>query len=742
MRISGGIAMKITFDAMKEFYMEEFDSINIKYHLTGEPPKKYLNIRPEIENYEKAFQFAALTKTEYGEALKSLDLIYANAEKSNDVLALYDAIRNKVICQYINIDGLERLFSEKYIDFEWEMHLGVDHQIHNMTFYRDHFIHQMRNAYCMHQMLIHKEINWMEKIKKVLKTPANSKVSQYVCQCVEQQKMTHSHSFIDGKGFLYAYKNNANKEDFYYENIILMSCYIAALFHDMGYPETNNIINQKRITEYIANLYNAESSGYNYARLNALLQNSLLFRVVPFREIQWRITKPKPDHGALSAVMFLMNFYENGAIQGLEPYKKCAVELAALAIYNHTNHYANGDKMEPFGYERISFMLNPITYLLRICDDLQEWDRVYFELSNKSNLILCNQCKTPIVRKTDSLSKQVYYSCHCNYEQKDQSIFSPVFSYINNFPYRRIYSVTVCKELSINEKNNALIFHLEYQLDHLLHIAYINSSYGKYRVNELNKLKPLFNFQWNLPPMYLDYFVTPNPVLIKTMIVAKYLENKIDAFESKTEEILSLFEECIKIEEYSNKDICLEDIEPNMEDINHFSQKSDDVFEQLLNVLKEIIFKIYNKRIEFSDIKIVVYNASALYTKLAVLMYLFRKSNTKYWGHPKQQKLIEESFKKWSNEKIVEIYARGEDNSDVKALILDCIEQFSRMYNQIETLPFLPDAYYKQFEVSEYTYACIQRFISTGNYPLKINPSLIQIDAFTDMELFKHLLNN
>lgn len=35
---------------------------------------------------------------------------------------------NKIICKYLNIEGLERLFNEKYMEFEWNMHLGIDYK--------------------------------------------------------------------------------------------------------------------------------------------------------------------------------------------------------------------------------------------------------------------------------------------------------------------------------------------------------------------------------------------------------------------------------------------------------------------------------------------------------------------------------------------------------------------------------------------------------------------------------------
>ena len=57
--------------------------------------------------------------------LANIDLIYDNAKLSEEFTKIYDLFYNKIICKYLNIEGLERLFNEKYMEFEWNMHLEL-----------------------------------------------------------------------------------------------------------------------------------------------------------------------------------------------------------------------------------------------------------------------------------------------------------------------------------------------------------------------------------------------------------------------------------------------------------------------------------------------------------------------------------------------------------------------------------------------------------------------------------------
>ena len=135
-----------TMTDMLKFYLA-FDPVKFKYQLDETVEWDRYS---RIMEYESSQQFACLTRRDYASDFANLNLVYDESEENLEITSLIDLIFNKVIGEYISIDGLERLFSEKYIEFEWEMHLSADYKKHNMKYYRDHFVHQIRDAFMMH----------------------------------------------------------------------------------------------------------------------------------------------------------------------------------------------------------------------------------------------------------------------------------------------------------------------------------------------------------------------------------------------------------------------------------------------------------------------------------------------------------------------------------------------------------------------------------------------------------------
>lgn len=529
-------------------FFENFDPIQFKYHYQSvEEMREDIKRYNEIVEYEKSNQKSTLTEKNYAGDYANLNLVYDEKTQNLENIRLLELISNKIISQYINISGMERLFSETYIEFEWEMHLSADYKKHNMKFYRDHFFHQIRDAYMM--LVFMQNYGFYDYVKKAFETENGSKITRYVRRCLVQQE------YAEKEGVKKLRKNDG---DFYIRNLIYMSSLMAALFHDIGYPERFYMISGQHIMDYIANLHELNDGNSNMKRIYSLLQNSLLFRIVPYREIEKRICDvDDPDHGALSAIIFLLHFYENGAIYNLAPYKTAAVELAALAIFNHTNTFGLLGKKDPTAY-RLCFSRNPISWLLRICDDLQEWQRIYFVISSQSNPVFCRRCYTPIIGKRSG--KVMQYECNCKSalgrcrttERTESFCFSQTFEGNAGFPYRRIYNVSVCDDLKIHagsrirfegekgdrEKKDRLCIELHYNPYKLLHVAYVNHTYAKYRIKELNSVKKLFENQAIIPKIFLDYFVTSNPIHIKVKLLEDYLQNQKRLFEKKDKELL------------------------------------------------------------------------------------------------------------------------------------------------------------------------------------------------------------
>lgn len=703
---------------MLEYY-RQFDPVEKKYGRIFDLHKKdeYDDLYSAFYQYESNRQLSDLTKKEFGDIYANLMLVYADETLTEDIIEVYDLIYDRVINQYLNIDGMERLFSENYINFEWEMHLGIDYTGHSMNFYRDHFIHQVRDAYSMDMLLEH---GYAEKIMNILGNEGSSKISRYVCKHIACQLESGGEVFTE---------DDENRKKFYLENIIYMSSYMGALFHDIGYPEVANMQSGKNILAYIANVYNFGSGHIAFDRIITILQNSLLFRVVSPKEIRKRIESEKIDHGAVSALMFLLHFYENGAIYGLDPYKKCAIEIAGLAIYNHTNSYAyalEAKEAERALYTKSVFVLNPISYLLRICDDLQEWDRIYFEISNNANLIFCKKCHTPIVRREWEEEEDVYYLCNCN-KKRDSAhtmelsgIFGTVFRR-KSFSYRRLYNVTVCREVRFKKRKGKHVFELDYDLERLLYVAYINPSYAKYRIKELNQLKKMFVRQDLEEMTYIDYFMSGNILLIKSFIVGKYLKQRPKGIRNGfyVNSVIRAAESGV-----ANTDL---HILIDTQSKKLYKKIKDDLRIDSSNFQREVI--------EYFDENFTIY--IYLYLVMRVGMAANAKKN-----QIRQKEMFDLANNLWEN-----FVGESRFTDDTLLLIKDCFKQAANMYAEEDILDYeyYPDNYFEQYKSDKGIENCFYRFAHSDNYqPVNQRDhsggNKNELDAYTDLYLFKQIL--
>lgn len=676
--------------AFKYYYESSQKQIKEEIIRSKEKAKRYGN----IVEYEKSHQFSCLTKRNYDDDYENLNLVYGEREDTLRNINLMELVLNKWISQYINIDGMERLFSETYIEFEWEMHLSADYKKHNMEFYRDHFFHQVKDTYMMYRLL--KDHGFYERIKEILLNGSESKISRYVSRSLEQQRYYETNDVRELRG---------SDKDFYIRNMIYMATFMAGLFHDIGYPEGYYKTTSRHIRDYIASIHelNADMNGIN--RIYSLLQNSLLFRVESFNNIESRLMSTKAEHGTLSAIIFLLHFYENGAIYNLSPYKKAAVELAALAIYNHTNKYGIQGEKE-YSMYKPCFVLNPISWLLRICDDLQEWERLYFVISDKSNIVICNQCKTPVIgfREKDGDNGITRYRCSCQFlsdsgdkenDNRDADKQIQAFDGNSKFPYRRIYNVSVCDKVEIKnvgETGRKLLCRLHYDPYKLLHVVYLNKTYAKHRISELNQLKKLLDCQRGIPQIFLEYFVTSNPIHIKVKMLEEYIEHRI-----RVDKKVSV---CNWRENYISK---LKDQSrcPLDQDIVVFDNWLKDTVTEIVSQIGVLKNKFLDRVPEGMHAKMEAYVTMSIdfYASLLVYQwtnqYLNNYKNESYKNlhqikYYKRKKLLLQS--EWT---FAQEYFR---TTELRCLIEDCFLQFTRMYLDITQCDVFPKDYYKQYE--------------------------------------------
>lgn len=334
--------------------------------------------------------------------------------------------------------------------------------------------------------------------------------------------------------------------------IVRSAAIISALFHDISYPICFFLNMRRRVGQYLpsmnAFIHNVEA---DIDRIVSLLQPSLLFVLVSESEIRSKLARnqKKYDHGVLSAIALLLSFYESGRIHQLPVDKQISIELAALAIYNHNfSYYINETNKKE--YYRPVFQQNPISYLLKICDDMQEWDRKYFELSEKNSFTYCPVCLSPIIKikeYDDQNEIQESLLCSCKGKKYTGAQF---------FPSRNMYIVTTCESIDIhsNNKDNFtdLIFKLNYNLLDLLYMSQISTSYSKYRAKELGKLKTLLLNQKyyddddaknKIDNIYLDYTMSNNPIFLKSKIIliyiCKLLNFEVNDFDKNMDKIKS-----------------------------------------------------------------------------------------------------------------------------------------------------------------------------------------------------------
>lgn len=739
----------ISTDSMLKYY-RELDYIEFKYkNLLAKydtDMNLYLEFYQKLCKYEQAQQFSELTAREYGSLYETLKMAYQDDTKVPDeFIEAFNLINDKIICRYVNIDGLQRLFSEKYAEFEWEMHLGINHEKHAMEYYRDHFIHQIKDAYTM--VCLMEEFDFYEKVKDILLN-GTTKEAIYVQNMVNQQMYCYNKLPKGSRT-----NTDAEYREHYIYNIIYMASYLAGLFHDIGYPMAAGRNNSRRRLDFLPESYYFEKDNFDFSHIMTLLQNSLLFKVVSPQEIRTRIDGEAIDHGALSALMFLLHFYESGAIRKLEPYKTCAVELAALAIYNHTNKYVyletEKKAIKKAQYERCIFAQYPISYLLRISDDLQEWGRIYFEVSNQSNLICCERCHMLIVKKNKEDgkdNKSLKYWCACS---EENALFSRALS-SGEFPYRRLYTVTVCEDMDIKVDNYQIDkIELNYKLGRLLRIAYINPNYAKYRTEDLAKVKRLFTRQRSIGKVYISYFITANIILIKAQIVGKWVEKQF---------CKQLKKQCCKcIEKQRCK--CMEKQRCERLDnsiMNILSQKDERRFQ----FIRAKVNSYWNNY--FAD-KVVAVDGITIdkpifldYMEKAVKTYLYSYFMLKVGAALNRKKdensrdalrEINDKWKKLSWQK--DFYTK-----DAEVLLDDCIEQAVNGIEDLEGFDYYPAQYFDMFlpytgadeeeskkRKSARFYQAVNNFKELDKYSYPEYPNG-EMDAYTDIYFISELLKD
>lgn len=185
---------------------------------------------------------------------------------------------------------------------------------------------------------------------------------------------------------------------------------LASMFHDTGYPVeiTNNQIRQfmqylsknepERNTEPFIGYHHFERllSGYGNVMPHRLLAQCIgshfdLDAESIEKSLEQMVEKMQKsgfvDHGYYSALI-LLNWYGKTMAEGQmapEIYRGPVVN-AATAILMH-NYYRMGLQKEPYLAGAMNPDRDPLSYLLILCDELQEWNRTAYGKADKRRIL-------------------------------------------------------------------------------------------------------------------------------------------------------------------------------------------------------------------------------------------------------------------------------------------------------------------------------------------------------------------
>ena len=454
--------------------------------------KEEIELGNSIKYKFYANRYHSLEEINYFQMERNLWMIYGDEEKCEIYLTLFDKMR-KFVANILQVPGLSRLFSQHYYNIEWNMYTEPKFDKNRWSLYRDHFVHQIRNAYMGYELL------WGTEGFFLIDT---------FIRCYHKEQSGDFASFINT--FIEEDVSEEEREKIV-RTIFFKAWFISALFHDIGYPLAHFNRYEKQIVNYMPYFHCISShTRTDFLDIKALLADSYLFQEVPEEELRRRYLKD--DHGMLSALCLLLNYYHTGTIHSINKIDRCSIELAAYSIFAHTNSYGiQQEEKRNSTYYRPVFWKNPLAFLLRVCDDLQEWERVYFLIGNNKNILICEECFSTIIADLDREN----YRCKCGKNLKK----------ITQFGYRKLNLVSVCQYMQIEWiEEGCICVNLDYDKLRLIEAVSIHHGYAKYRYQELKNLEKLLVDQEYFPFIKIKYFLSDNIPLLKYEILRNYLK--------------------------------------------------------------------------------------------------------------------------------------------------------------------------------------------------------------------------
>lgn len=507
--------MKFSSCEMNKF-LAEFVPSYYKYFGCNQVPDWALDqIGSVVEKEHKSsiLAFSKITSNDLVNAYKISEAVYADSKRTKEFVDLYTNVQGKFVEEFVGIQGLDELYQPLFFVFEWMMHLEYLPEKDSYSYYRDHFVHQVRNMFEMFMIFSSEELEVLQRCIDFFEQD-NSLLARYVRAAVDNE--CKDHECLSNLDELYEScpsETGISKRNAIYRYLLLASVVVTSLIHDIGYPIQFLNDNLKRIEGFLPISSYFVDTQDRTSEIYMILQDSLLFQSVDSSEIKKMILKG--DHGTISACTLLLKYYTNGKIHAMNSLQRCIIELSALTIYNHTLKYRiNGDDSNL--YQNV-FEDNPFSFWFRVCDDIEEWDRVYFDITKQSNFLICEDCKT-VIRRMNRGKNSKQYSCCCGKKGENDNLFK----------YRKLAHVNACDEVFLGkiENDNKVILNFNYDLMSLLQASSYNASFASKRAKGIIETKKMVFGQSGYVPVYVDAFISGNPIAIKTEITLQYMKNQ------------------------------------------------------------------------------------------------------------------------------------------------------------------------------------------------------------------------
>lgn len=442
---------KLDDNKMYDFFQEEAKAVFLEFS-----ERKGSEYKPPVRQ---------ITQEGISKIYNSLRVMY-NKEDSVQEICLIDNL-SEILSSSVDIKGMEHLLINNYAAIENSIFLEYSSEGSPKRI-REHYKHQFRNAYL--GLVLLRDFHLDDCIES----------------CILDKKNEYDRLILSAV--------SENREQL--KEIIYKSFLVSALFHDIGYPlayyfRTADEIHQ--FTPFFKIVNPAVKTVF--AEIKALLNNSWLFRTVECEEIRKKYESN--DHGCFSAISFLMNFYFSGVIYTLDGKEQCIVEMAAVAIYKHTNRYDENNRMV--------FCCDPLSYFLRMCDDLQEWQRFLVIIEDTHNYLQCSKCGK-IIHQSEH-DKRIY-QCGCGKQ----------FLKITQMENKKMNYIDICGGMEITNDGGEIHIYLEYDYFRMIELLLSDYEAVIYRDKGLKNVENMLKCQNGLPDIRLHYFLSNNPAeIIKQM---------------------------------------------------------------------------------------------------------------------------------------------------------------------------------------------------------------------------------